>query len=68
MAIYSDHKKLLARLGALYDQAYAQNEFSECIKQCEQSLQSRVAPYWRIKIHCILVAAERDWEKAEVKT
>jgi hypothetical protein len=66
--LYPDHEELLTHLGALYDQGYDQNEFSECIKQCRRSLQSGIAPYWRIKIHCILVGAEQDWEKAEVRT
>jgi hypothetical protein len=66
--LYPNRNELVAHLHALYDQGYDQNEFSECIEQCERSLQSGIAPYWRIKIHCILVGAEKNWEKAEVRT
>ena len=68
MATYANQEELLTRLRVLYVEGYDQNEFSECIEQCERSLESGLAPYWRIKIHCILVGANKDWHKAEVKT
>ena len=67
MKTYADYDELLTHLRALYEQGYEQNEFSECIKQCERSLRSGIAPYWRIKIYCFLVGANKDWKKAEVK-
>ena len=61
----ADHQKRLLNLTALYEQS----NLSECIKQCEDSLKEHVgmAPYWRIKTYCLLVGANEDWEKAEVR-
>jgi hypothetical protein len=67
MATYAEHAKRLAHLRALCDQSYAQNGFSECIEQCERSLEVDTAPYRRIKTLCLLVRShQHDWKKANV--
>ena len=69
MAIQAGHEERLVHLHALYEQGYVQNEFSECIKQCERSLReyAGMAPFWRIKTYCILTGAcQHDWYRAEV--
>jgi hypothetical protein len=68
MAIQADHEERLVHLHALYEQGYVQNEFSECIKQCEHSLReyAGMALFWRIKTYCILTGAcQHDWHRAE---
>jgi hypothetical protein len=71
MATSANDMERLTHLRALYEQAYEQRgSFSECIERCERSLREHVgmAPYWRIKTYSILVGANEDWRKAEVKT
>jgi len=71
MATNANHMERLTHLRALYEEAYEQrSSFSECIKRCERSLREHagMAPYWRIKTYSILVGANEDWCKAEVKT
>jgi hypothetical protein len=69
MATYADWEQRLTHLCALYQQAHEQGgSFSECIEQCERSLYTSISPYWRIKIYGILVGANEDWHKAELKT
>ena len=70
MSTSAEHLQRLVRLRALYEQDHEQGgEFSECIKECQRSLLEHVemAPFWRIKTYCLLVGANEDWEKAEVR-
>jgi hypothetical protein len=67
MATYAEHAKRLAHLRALYDQGEAQNNFSQCIEQCERSIELVQASYWRIKTFCLLARSQQhDWKKAEI--
>lgn len=67
MPHYAGHYKHFVHLRALYEQGYARNEFSECIEECGRSLEYAIAPYWRIKIFCILVGCyPHAWYTAEV--
>lgn len=65
MITFADNLERLVDLTALYEQG----KFSESIEQCERTLREHagILPYWRIKIYCILVGANEDWEKAEVQ-
>lgn len=69
MLSFAEHEQRLLHLQSLYDQGYAQNEFSECTKQCERSLleHAGMAPFWRIKTCRLLLGSyQHDWHKAEV--
>jgi hypothetical protein len=65
MATFADDNKRLWDLAQLYEEG----KFSECIEQGERILwdYAGTPPYWHIKIYCILVGANEDWHKAEVR-
>jgi hypothetical protein len=66
---YPENERRLHHLRALYDEGYAQKDFSVCITQCQRDLRehTRMGPFWRIKTYCLLAGAcHHDRKQAEV--